>query len=140
MFGMGFMEIFLVLIVAVMALGPEKLPSAAVDMVKFFRKIKGGIDDAKSTIDSELNLTEMKAEANKFKANFSEIKGIASLDMDDMTSIEEDDDKNHKPKKEQSTSKEVKEVKSEQIEKKEVVTDAKKSNKENISYDTKGNA
>ena len=92
MFGMGFMEIFLVLIVAVMALGPEKLPSAAVDMVKFFKKFKSGLDDAKSTLDNELNISEMKNEADKFKASINEVKGIASIDMDDLTSIEDDDD------------------------------------------------
>ena len=97
MFGMGFMEIFLILIVAVMALGPEKLPSAAVDMVKFFKKFKSGIDEAKSTLDNELNISEMKNEANKFKASINEVKGIASLDIDDLTSIE-DDDEDIKPK------------------------------------------
>ena len=40
MFGMGFMEIFLVGIVAVIALGPEKLPSAMVDIAKFFKKLE----------------------------------------------------------------------------------------------------
>ena len=40
MFGMGFLEIFLVLIVAIIALGPEKLPTAAVEVVKFFKKFK----------------------------------------------------------------------------------------------------
>ena len=94
MFGMGFMEIFLVLIVAVIALGPEKLPGAAVDIARFFKKIKGGIDEAKSTLDSELNISEMKNEANKFKSSIDEIKGIADVDLDDLTSIEEP-----KPKK-----------------------------------------
>ena len=51
MFGMGFMEIFLVLIVAIMALGPEKLPTALVDMAKFFKKIKGEINEAKTTLN-----------------------------------------------------------------------------------------
>ncbi len=121
MFGMGFMEIFLILIVAVMALGPEKLPSAAVDMVKFFKKFKSGIDEAKSTLDNELNISEMKNEANKFKASINEVKGIASLDIDDLTSIE-DDDEDIKPKEK---------VKSEPTKKVEAVA----TKKENISFD-----
>jgi sec-independent protein translocase protein TatB len=88
MFGMGFMEIFLILIVAVMALGPEKLPSAAVDMVKFFKKFKSGLDDAKSTLDSELNISQMREEANRFQASINEVKGIASVDLDDLTSLD----------------------------------------------------
>jgi len=121
MFGMGFMEIFLILIVAVMALGPEKLPSAAVDMVKFFKKFKSGIDEAKSTLDNELNISEMKNEANKFKASINEVKGIASLDIDDLTSIE-DDDEDIKPKEK---------VKSEPTKEVEAVA----TKKENISFD-----
>ena len=90
MFGMGFMEIFLVLIVAVMALGPEKLPSAAVDMVKFFKKFKASIDDAKSTLDNELNISQMKEEANKFKASINEVQSVANLGFDDVSAFEDE--------------------------------------------------
>ena len=109
MFGMGFMEIFLILLVAIMALGPEKLPSAMVDMVKFFKKIKGGIDEAKSTLDSELNISEMKKEADKFKASINEVKSIANVDLDDLTSIEDDEDKPKKVKKSQKKKEKIKE-------------------------------
>ena len=67
MFGMGFMEIFLALVVAVIALGPEKLPTAAVDIAKFFKKLKGDIDSAKSTIDEELNFSEIRDSADDLK-------------------------------------------------------------------------
>ncbi len=74
MFGMGFMELFLVAVVAIIALGPEKLPSAMVDLAKMFKKLKGGLDEAKSTLNEELKITELKSEANKFKAQFDETK------------------------------------------------------------------
>ena len=117
MFGMGFMEIFLILVIAIMALGPEKLPSAAVDMVKFFRKFKNGLNDAKTTIDNELNIAELKDEAEKFKASVSEIKGMASLNLDDISSL--DDDDKPKPK--------IKEI----IQEKKVTL----TKKENVSFD-----
>jgi len=117
MFGMGFMEIFLILVIAIMALGPEKLPSAAVDMVKFFRKLKSGLNDAKTTIDNELNIAELKDEAEKFKASVNEIKGMASIDLDDISSL--DDDDKPKPKTQEITQ-----------EKKVTLT-----KKENISFD-----
>ena len=85
MFGMGFIEIFLVLIVAVIALGPEKLPGAAVDVVKFFKKFKSSIDDAKTTLDNELNISQMKEEAEKFKSSVSQIKNITTLEIDEIT-------------------------------------------------------
>ncbi|CAM3941934.1 Sec-independent protein translocase protein TatB [Arcobacter cloacae] len=80
MFGMGFMEIFLIAIVAIIALGPDKLPTAMVEIAKFINKFKNGLADAKTTLDNELNISEMKAEANKFKSQIEETK--ASLSMD----------------------------------------------------------
>ncbi len=87
MFGMGFMEIFLVLIVAIIALGPEKLPGAIVDTVKFFKKIKGEITDAKSTLDKELDLSGMKEDAEKLKESISNIQETANIDIDEITQI-----------------------------------------------------
>lgn len=80
MFGMGFMEIFLIAIVAIIALGPEKLPTAMVQIAKFLNKFKTGLADAKSTLDNELNISEMKAEANKFKSQIEETKASLSID------------------------------------------------------------
>ena len=40
MFGMGITEILLIAIVAVIALGPEKLPDAMVKIAKMFNSIK----------------------------------------------------------------------------------------------------
>ena len=80
MFGMGFMEIFLIAIVAIIALGPEKLPTAMVQIAKFINKFKTGIADAKTTLDNELNISEMKSEANKFKAQIEETKTSLSID------------------------------------------------------------
>jgi len=82
MFGMGFTEIFLILVVAIIALGPEKLPNAAVEIARFFKKIKGGVEDAKATLDSELNLSQMKEEANNLKSHL-DVDRLASLDLAD---------------------------------------------------------
>ena len=85
MFGMGFMEIFLIAIIAVIALGPDKLPTAMVQIAKFIKKLKTGLDDAKTTLDSELNISEMKAEASKFKSQIQDTK--ASLSIDSKTDL-----------------------------------------------------
>ena len=82
MFGMGFTEIFLILVVAVIALGPEKLPNAAVEIAKFFKKIKGGVDDAKATLDNELNLSEMKSEVDNLKSSLN-VDKLASIDLEE---------------------------------------------------------
>jgi sec-independent protein translocase protein TatB len=80
MFGMGFMEILLIAIIAIIALGPDKLPDAMVQIAKFIRKFKSGLEDAKSTLDSELNISEMKTEANKFKSQIEETKASLSIE------------------------------------------------------------
>ena len=115
MFGMGFMEIFLIAIVAIVALGPEKLPTAMVEIAKFLKKFKSGVEDAKSTLDNELNITEMKAEAAKYKAQIENAKSTISLkdnvDLDLNQIINDTDDK--KPEKESKKKKKKKEIKSE---------------------------
>lgn len=84
MFGMGFFEILLIAIIAIIALGPEKLPTAMVEVARFFKKFKSGIDEAKSTLDNELQLSDMKEEANKFKAQIENAKSAVSIDNLDL--------------------------------------------------------
>lgn len=82
MFGLGFMEIFVILVVAVIALGPEKLPGVAVDVARFIKKLKGGIEDAKSTLDNELKLSTLKEEADNLKSHIS-LDRLANFDLID---------------------------------------------------------
>ena len=133
MFGMGFMEIFLIAIVAVIALGPEKLPTAMVQIAKFIKKMKTGLDDAKSTLDSELNISEMKDEANKFKSQIQDTKASLSIDSKidlGLKDILKDD------LKEESS---VKEIKSEVFEEKskEQKISFKKEDKFKVKLDDK---
>ena len=80
MFGMGFMEILLIAIVAIIALGPEKLPGTMVQIAKFINKFKTGLEDAKATLDNDLNISELKAEASKFKSQIEETKASLTVD------------------------------------------------------------
>lgn len=111
MFGMGFMEIFLIAIVAIIALGPDKLPTAMVEVAKFLKKFKSGVEDAKSTLDTELNIKEMKEEANKFKAQIEDTKmsltsgSKVDLGLDDIMKDDLKSDKKEKKKKAEKTEK-----------------------------------
>ncbi len=111
MFGMGFMEIFLIAIVAVIALGPDKLPTAMVEVAKFLKKFKSGVEDAKSTLDSELNISEIKEEANKFKAQLSDTK--MSMTMDSKVNLGLDNIINDDSKEEKRNIKKTKKKKTE---------------------------
>ena len=68
---MSFGEIIVILVVAILVLGPEKLPEAIVQMAKIFKAIKRNIDEAKSSIDKEIRINELKEEAKKYKDEFS---------------------------------------------------------------------
>ncbi len=112
MFGMGFMEIFLIAVVAIIALGPDKLPTAMVEIAKFIGKFKSGVNDAKQTLDSELNLSDMKSELESLKQQLAQTKedakkssGLDDLNLDEVINGDYalESKKESKPKK---TSKE----------------------------------
>jgi len=56
MFGtIGFWELFLIFVVALIVLGPKRLPEAARTIGKFYREIMGVINDVKSTVKEPIN-------------------------------------------------------------------------------------
>lgn len=69
MFGLGITEIIFIAILAIVVLGPDKLPTAMVEIAKFFKSFKKTVTDAKSAIDNELNLTELKESAKEYQKN-----------------------------------------------------------------------
>lgn len=85
MFGMGIGEILLIAIVAVLFLGPDKLPSTMVDIAKFFRSVKGTVHSAKATLEEELKFSEMKQEALSYKNDLMN----ASNELERMTDMTE---------------------------------------------------
>jgi len=101
MFGMGFTEILMIAIVAILFLGPDKLPDAMVKVAKFIRGAKNALTEAKSAIDSEIKISELKEEALSYKAKLDEasnelqgFKNIGSIDslnesLDSITSTKQ---------------------------------------------------
>ena len=80
---MGFTEILLIAIVAILFLGPDKLPDAMVSIAKFIKGAKKAIGDAKSAIDNEVNIADLKEEALGYKAKLDaatdELKGFKNI-------------------------------------------------------------
>ena len=72
MFGMGFSEIMIILVIGIIFLGPEKLPEAMVKIAKFFNTFKKTINEAKESIDQELKIEELKKEALEYKRKLHE--------------------------------------------------------------------
>ncbi|MBE0513593.1 Sec-independent protein translocase protein TatB [Sulfurimonas sp.] len=83
MFGMGFTEILIIAVIAILFLGPDKLPSAMVEIAKFFRNAKNTIGSMKESFEDELNVKSMKDEALSYKKELQN----ASNQVKDATNI-----------------------------------------------------
>ncbi|EDO9502709.1 Sec-independent protein translocase subunit TatB, partial [Campylobacter coli] len=81
-------EIIVILIVAILVLGPDKLPEAIVQITKILKALKRNIDDAKSSIEKEVRINDLKEEAKKYKDEFSS----ANENIRKKLSFEEFDD------------------------------------------------
>jgi sec-independent protein translocase protein TatB len=91
MFGMSFGEILMIAVIAILFIGPDKLPDAMVKVAKFFKSMKRTINEAKDTIEHEMQIKELKDEAitykQKLEDSVNDIKRDHSIDiMDDLNS------------------------------------------------------
>jgi len=123
MFGMSFGEILIIAVIAILFLGPDKLPDAMVKIAKFFKSFKKSINDAKDTIEQEMHIAELKEGAISYKKQLedsvNEVRKEVNVIDDINESIEDITDsvtKLDKPKKKPKK-------KAKKIEKKEDSTD-----------------
>ena len=96
MFGMGFTEIMIIAVIAILFLGPDKLPSAMVEIAKFFKNAKNTISSVKDSLEEEMNVKSIKDEALSYKKELLEAgeKIKSATDVKQMaaklTSLEDD--------------------------------------------------
>ncbi len=124
MFGLGFTEIMIIAIVAILFLGPDKLPSAMVDIAKFFRNVKNTVGTVKESLEQEINVSEIKEEALAYKRELLEaqekVARVTDIDsLNDGIASYADDMINDKPKEDETKP----------APKQETVTFAKKESK-----------
>ncbi|WP_033916248.1 Sec-independent protein translocase protein TatB [Campylobacter sputorum] len=74
MLGMSFSEILVIALIAILVLGPDKLPKAMVEIAKFLKFFKKSINDAKASFDQEIKIAELKADAQKYKDSLNDAK------------------------------------------------------------------
>lgn len=60
MFNIGLPELILILIVALVFVGPDKLPDVARSLGRLLGQVKGALDDVKETIEQEAEKTITK--------------------------------------------------------------------------------
>ncbi len=127
MFGIGFTEILLISIIAILFLGPDKLPETMVQIAKFIKGVKKTVGDAKGALEEEMKIADLKDEALNYKKQLdsatSELRSFKNIDLDDILEDEPKEKKAAKPDREEPIS----ETKVEQ--KNDVVTFKKKSHK-----------
>ncbi len=64
MFGIGFTEILVILVIALIAIGPEKLPEIAKALGRAFGEFKKATDDLKKSVDVSTTIEEIKPEVS----------------------------------------------------------------------------
>ncbi|MDY0131941.1 MAG: Sec-independent protein translocase protein TatB [Desulforegulaceae bacterium] len=73
MFGIGMPEILIILAVALIVIGPKKLPDLAKTLGKAFGEFKRSINEIKETVEVEPELEKkLKSEENSKEKNESE--------------------------------------------------------------------
>jgi sec-independent protein translocase protein TatB len=82
MFGMGFTEILIILVIAILFLGPDKLPTAMIEIAKFFRNVKKTVGSVKESLEEEMNVSEIKKEALAYKKELLETQNKISKATD----------------------------------------------------------
>src|SRR5579859_3470561 len=68
MFDVGFSELMLIAVVALIVVGPERLPKVARTMGHLFGRLQRYVNDVKADINREIELDELR----KFKSSFEE--------------------------------------------------------------------
>ena len=91
MFGLGFTEILLIAIVAILFLGPDKLPEAMVKVAKFMKSVKKAVSDAKNSLEEEMKIADLKEEALSYKRQLDEatdeLKGFKNVGINPIDDI-----------------------------------------------------
>lgn len=95
MFGIGTGELIVIIIVAVMLLGPDKLPGAMRTFGKFMANVKNATNEIKTEINKSAEMQDFKASVSKvaepFTAEVDKIKNsVGTIDLEKHNPLLED--------------------------------------------------
>jgi sec-independent protein translocase protein TatB len=149
MFGMGFSEILIIVVIAILFLGPDKLPQTMVDIARFFRSAKRTLASAKASIEEELHVEDIKREVNDYKDNLLDEKeklaqssGLGGLteEFDAVVDMAGDTQAAQKPAAQKPEAQQPKAESKPAAAKPEVVTFSKKKKSAQIPEEENDNA
>ena len=86
MFDIGFSEIVVIAVVALIVLGPERLPKAARTMGHLFGRLQRYVNDVKSDINREMELEELKKLQQEVKTAARDIEHSVSTAVSSVES------------------------------------------------------
>lgn len=72
MFGIGMPELLIILVVALIVFGPNKLPEVGKSMGRAVREFKKAINEFKQSMDVDTDLTEVKKAFDEIKGDVKE--------------------------------------------------------------------
>ena len=87
MFDFGFWELAIVGIVALVVVGPDKLPALAIKLGRFLGKLRRYFASVRADIESELKSAELKEMLEKQQSEISELRSILSETKQDVKSF-----------------------------------------------------
>ena len=103
MFGIGMPEMILILAVALIVLGPKKLPDLAKSLGRALREFKKATSELKESIDVDNELTDVKKTFDEMNNDIREAVDV-NIDLDDKAqkiSASSNDKKSKNESKEQ---------------------------------------
>ncbi len=84
MFDVGFWEILFILILALVIIGPERLPSAARKVGYFVGKARRYVEGVRSEVESELDLGDFKRMLHNQKEQINELQQQIKTGVDEV--------------------------------------------------------
>ena len=93
MFDIGFWELFLILILALLVVGPERLPKAARTAGYWFGKARRYIEGVKEEVASEFDVSELKRMVHNQEVQINELQGK----LNETVSLEDETEKPAEP-------------------------------------------
>jgi len=86
MFDIGFWEILVILVVALLVVGPDRLPSLAREVGLWVRKIRGFVTNVRSDIEQEFQADELRKMLNDQNKEITQLKDMMRETEDDLRS------------------------------------------------------
>lgn len=100
----GFPEVIMIFLVVMLLFGPKKLPDFAKTFGKALKEFRKTINDAKSTIEEEIEKADIGEDLKGIKEIRQDFQSIARFDVEDYTKFDDDSDKGSVAAKKKNTS------------------------------------